>query len=289
MTRGLLALLLLAAPLAPAARAEEPVAAAAEGADALWAQRIDRSKLEGALAAWEAQVAANPGDRQALLMLTRGWYLLGDSHLTDTDAKIAAWDKATGWGRKCLAQNPAWAAKVATDKEKDAVDVLTKDDAPCAYWLATALGKWGKAQSTMKILALLPTVKAFISRVDQLDPEYFHYGPTRYWGAFYSASSLTLDPEKSAQAFTASIDGAPYYLPTRGLRAEQLAVRTRNFDLFAEDIQFILKFDVKSYPELEPENTLEQRKTAALWAQRRDLFDAATVDAWEQAHPDAIR
>src|SRR5690606_30759237 len=108
------------------------------------------------------------------------------------------------------------------------------------------------------------------------------------WGAYYSASSFTWNEEKSRAYFQASIDGEPAYLPTRGLRAENLAVRLKDFELFATDIQYILAFDASSKPELQPENVLEQAKSKALWDQRRDLFEAATVDAWEKAHPNAI-
>lgn len=268
-------------PAAPAAavKATADVSALLAEADALWEERIDEAKLRQALDAYAKVNAADPTNAHALLYLTRGWYFLGDSHLTDKQEKIDVWATAISYGKQCLALNAEFAQRVQNEKEKDAISSATKAEAPCIYWLASALGKWGKIQGVAKVLGQLPTVKAYISRVEALDPEYFHYGPARYWGAYYSASSFTKDEEKSEAYFQASIDGAPYYLPTRGLRAGQFAVMTKNYELFAEDIKYILEFDATSYEGLVPENTLEQRKAQALWDSRAELFDADVIAA----------
>ena len=212
--------------------------------------------------------------------------LLGDSHLTDKQEKIDTWATAIEQGKRCIAINEEFAQRVKNEKEKDAVSSLKKEDAPCLYWLASSLGKWGKIQGIAKVLGQLPTVKAYITKVQELDPEYFHYGPARYWGAYYSASSFTADDEKSAENFAASIDGAPYYLPTRGLRAGQLAVRTKDFEMFAEDIKFILAFDPTSNAELVPENTLEQSAPRISGTAAGNCSSDDVIDAYEQANPE---
>lgn len=292
-----LALISVACGKSPAAyqAASAPVAAAAAEAgvvdtlvaeaDAAWAERLDEARLRAALASFEQVIATDPSNRHALLHLTRGWYFLGDLHLSEKEAKIAAWEKAIGFGKQCLALNPDFAQRVQNEAEKDAIVAARKDDAPCIYWLASALGKWGRIQGIAKVLGQLPTVKAYIAKVEELDPQYFHYGPARYWGAYYSSSSFTRDDEKSKSYFQASVDGAPYYLPTRGLRAEQYAVMTKNFALFAEDVQFILAFDPSGNPDLVPENTLEKKKAQALWDRRSELFEADAIAAWEAANP----
>lgn len=273
------------APVAEAAAEAAGVDALLAEADALFAQRVDSARLLEALAVYEKALAAAPTNRHALLHLTRGWYFHGDTQLTDKDAKIAVWEKAITYGKQCLALNPEFAQRVQNEAEKDAIAAATKADAPCIYWLASALGKWGRIQGIAKVLGQLPTVKAYISKVEELDPEYFHYGPARYWGAYYSSSSFTRDDEKSRAYFQASIDGAPYYLPTRGLRAEQFAVMTKDFALFAEDVRHILAADVTAHAELQPENTLEQKRAQALWDRRAELFEADAIAAWEQANP----
>ncbi len=273
------------APAAAAATEGGEVGALLAQAEALFAQRVDPAKLKEAMAAYESALAADPMNRTALIHLTRGWYFHGDTQLTDKDQKIATWEKAITYGKRCLSLNPDFAQRVQNSAEKDAIAAATKADVPCIYWLASALGKWGRIQGIAKVLGQLPTVKAYISKAEELDPQYFHYGPARYWGAYYSSSSFTRDDEKSRAYFEASVDGAPYYLATRGLRAEQYAVMTKDFGLFAEDVAYILAFDATSFAELEPENTLEQAKTKALWERRSELFEADAIAEWEAAHP----
>lgn len=263
----------------PAVAADDAAVAAA---DALWAQRVDQGKLREALTAYEAIASTETSSRYVLGQLTRGWYFLGDAHLTDKAQKIEAWAKAMSFGEKCMANSADYQTRIqGGEKQKDAATSLLKDDVPCAYWYATALGKWAKIQGIAKALANLPTVKAYIGRVEELEPTFFYYGPARYWGAYYAVlpSFAGQDFARSGQYFQASIDGAPNYLPTRGLRAENLAVKTQDVKLFRADLKAILAFDVTTAPDVQPENTLEQAKAKALLAQEGELFDAAVIAA----------
>lgn len=250
-------------------------AAKLEEADGLWAERLDPEKLKSALAAYEEAVALDPANRHAYERLVRGWYFYGDGHTTNVDEQVERWGVAIEWGAKCMALNDAFKAKIdAGEKEKDAVVAATKADVPCLYWLSSALGKWGKAQSLSKTLKHLPTVKAYMSKCEELDPTYNNYGPARYWGAYYSAlpSFAGRDFEKSAEYFEASIQGAPNYLGTRVLRAEMLAVGTGDEALFDQDLAVVLKGDPNAVEGFEAENAIEQRKAQALIDQKNELF-----------------
>lgn len=259
---------------------------ALERADALWAERVEPDKLKASLDAYAQVVAADPTHRRALQRLARGWYFYGDAHTTDKDVAIERWGQAVTYGKQCLALNKDFASRVTGgEKEKDAVSSTVKDDVPCLYWTASAIGKWARAQGIAKALGNLPTVKAYIGRAEELDPTYFYYGPARYWGAYYAVlpSFAGQDLGKSAEYFDASIKGAPAYLATRGLRAENLAVKTQDLKLFLDDIQYILDFDVSAEPALTPENTLEKKRAEALLAKKGELFDKKTLEAYESA------
>jgi len=262
--------------------AVSPADAAVAEADALWAERVDEAKLTAALAKYEEVLALDPTNRHAYQMLTRGWYFWGDSYTTDKDVQVERWGKAIEFGTKCLALNPAFAQVIAEGgKEKDAVSTATKDDVPCLYWTSSALGKWGKAQGLAKTLKHLPTVKAFMTKVEELEPEYWHFGPARYWGAYYSAlpSFAGQDFDKSAASFETSIKGAPDYLGTYVLRAEFLAVPTKNVAQFDADIAHVLAADPAAHPEFLAESTREQEKAKALQAKRADLFSESAIEA----------
>lgn len=245
-------------------------------ADALWEQRADEAKLQAALAKYEEAAKADPANRHALGHLVRGWYFWGDGYTNDDAVKIERWEKAIEWGKSCLAVNSKFKAQIEGGaKEKDAVSVAVKDDVPCLYWMSSALGKWGKAQGLAKTLKHLPTVKAYMTKVDELDPTYFHYGPSRYWGAYYSIipSFAGQDFDKSAEYFETSINGAPNYLGTRMLRAENWAVGVQDPVQFDKDIKFVLGFDLDTEPGLRAENEKEQAKAKALLEKREELFD----------------
>lgn len=272
---------------ATAQKSADEVAPLVEKADALWEGRVSADTLREAIAAYEAVVAIDPTHRHALTRLVRGWYFLGDVHLTEKDVKIETWGTAIQWGKKCLALNKEFADRVNSgQKEKDAVEAATKDDVACLYWTASAIGKWGKAQGIAKALGNLPTVKAYIGRAEQLDETFFYYGPARYWGAYYSVlpSFAGQDLGLSASYFEASLAGAPEYTPTRGLRAENLAVKTKDIDMFMSDLKAILDFDVTTAPEIAPENTLEKAKAKALMDKAAELFDKDAVEAWKAAN-----
>lgn len=244
-------------------------------ADALWAERLDATKLLASLTAYEEALAADPGNRHAYERLVRGWYFYGDSHTTDVDVQVERWGHSIEWGAKCMALNPEFKAKIdAGEKEKDAAVTATAEDVPCLYWLATSLGKWGKAQSLSKTLKHLPTVKAYISKVEALDPTYNNYGPSRYWGAYYAAlpSFAGRDFEKSAEYFEASIQGAPGYLGTRVLRADYLAVGTADEALFDADLDFVINADPNTIEGFEAENAMEIEKAKAIKAKKNELF-----------------
>lgn len=265
---------------AAAKSAEAPATAekseAVTTADAHWAERGDAAKLSKALSAYETALANNPGDRYVLTQLTRGWYFYGDAHSTDKDVKIERWGKAIEYGKQCLALNEGFKAKIdAGEKETEAVAASSAEDVPCLYWTASALGKWGKIQGLSKVMKHIPTVKAYIGRAEELDPEYFHFGPARYWGAYYSAlpSFAGQDLDKSLMMFEQSITGAPGYLGTYVLRAEGPHVLRQDAVAFKADIDLVLAADPNAVEGIEPENAMEQAKAQRLLESMPELFD----------------
>lgn len=240
-----------------------------------WALRADKAKLIESLGQLEAAYAANPQDREVAGLLVRGWYFLGDGNETEMEAKLAAWDKAIGWGAKCLAINGE--LKAALDGGADEATAATKataEDVPCLYWTASALGKWAKASGLAKTVKHLPTVKAYMTRVGELDATFFFHGPDRYWGAYYAAipSFAGQDLNLSKQHFDKSLAGSPGYLGTTVLLAAEWAVKTQNKAVFEEKLNWVVAQDPSAIPEIAAEQAAEQAKAKALLAQTNDLF-----------------
>jgi tetratricopeptide (TPR) repeat protein len=254
-------------------------------ADALWEERADVEKLKQAITKYEQAIQANPSDRYAHERLIRGTYFLADGFTDGKDEKIALFLSAIEWGKRCLAINADFATRInGGEKEKDAVVVATQEDGPCLYWTASALGKWAKANGIAKALKHIPTVKAYISKVEEMDGSYWHHGPTRYWGAYYSVlpGFAGRDLEKSASYFEQTLKDSPNYLGSYVLRAEHLAVTNQDIKQFDADLKTVLEFDLNAQPDLMPENEREQLKAKRLIELRSELFEKKVLEQASQ-------
>jgi tetratricopeptide (TPR) repeat protein len=245
------------------------------GADALWEQRDDAEKLKQALAGYEQVAATNP-DREVLLKLVRGYYFLGDGHLTEMDDKLAAWDTAITYGKQCMGLNEEFKALVEKGDETEgtAARVLTLEDVPCTYWTAGALGKWGKAEGLTTILKYKDIIKAWMEQVEVLDATYFFTGPTRYFAAYYAAlpSFAGQDLPQSQELFIKAIEANPDHFGNRVLYADYWATRTQDVAVFDEQLNYVLNADPEVLEGLGPEQRAEVRKAEALMAKKADLF-----------------
>ncbi len=268
-----------APPATPAAATGTPAGDAASvkaEADALWAERGDKEKLKQALAKYEQAAAAAPQDREIAGRLLRGWYFLGDGHETEKAAKLPHWEVALKWGETCLALNTQYAELLGKGDEspETASRAFTKDDVPCIYWYASALGKWAKASGLTITLKHLPTVKAFMTKLGELDPAFYYNGHDRYWGAYYAAipSFAGQDLNKSKEYFLKAMAAQPNFLGTHVLYAENWAVKTQNKAEFEKELNWVLAQDPNGIPEVRPEAEAEQRKAKALLADINNLF-----------------
>ncbi len=245
-------------------------------ADTLWAERGDVEKLKAALVKYEQAYSAQPTNREVAARLTRGWYFLGDVHETETEAKNAAFDTAVSWGKRCLAINATFKARLekGDQKEVDVVDALGAEDVPCMYWTSSALGKWAKLNGMLTSLKNIDTVKAYMTRIGEIQPDFFFHGPDRYWGAYYSLipSFSGRDLDKSKSHFDKSIAGSPGYLGTQVLVADTWAVNSQDKATYIRMLQGVIDADPGTDPDNAPENRAEQAKAKALLAQVGDRF-----------------
>lgn len=262
------------APTAATASVDQKSALKAE-ADALWAERGDKAKLQAALVKYEAVYALDAKDRDVAGRLVRGWYFLGDGHETEKDAKLSAWSASIEWGKKCLAINSEFTALLAKgdEDEASAARAFTKDDVSCIYWTSSALGKWAKLTGLTTTLKHLPTVKAYMTRVGELDATHYYSGPDRYWGVFYAAlpSFAGQDLTKSKEFFDKAIAAEPNHFGNRVNFAENWATKTQNKAEFEKALNEVISA-TPSIPEILPELEAEQRKAKVLLENEGNYF-----------------
>lgn len=264
------------APVSTTAVAPDASAALKTEAESAWNNRGDKEQLKVALQKYETLYASNPMDREVAMRLVRGWYFLGDGHETEKDAKLAAWETSIEWGKKCLAINSEFTALLAKGDETEATAArsFTAADVPCIYWTSTGLGKWAKLSGIGTTLKHLPTVKAYMTRVAELEPTFYYSGPDRYWGAYFAAipSFAGQDLGKSKEYFDKAIATHPNFLGTHVLLAGEWAVKKQDKATFEKELNWVLQQPVDAIPEVKPEMEAEQRKATALLATQGDLF-----------------
>ena len=200
----------------------------------------------------------------------RGYYFLGDGHLTEEEEKLDVWAKSIAYGNQCLALNKKFSRLLAKGDEDpaSASRVLTKKNVPCVYWTASALGKWAKGSGLGLTLKHLPTVKAYMTRVGKLEPTYDYDGPNRYWGAYYATipSVAGQDLNKSKEFFDKALAANPTFLGNHVLLAGAWAVEKQDKETFEKELNWVIAADATMLPDVQPEMEAAQRQAKALLA-----------------------
>ena len=237
--------------------------------DAAWAERDDKAKVAEAISNWEKAAAAGANDVGTLTKLTRAYYYQADRFMrADEDAYLASMDKGVDWGEKALiAASPEFEAKMR-DKGKfqDAVLVVGPEGIGAMYWYASCLGKWAKRTGFAVLLGQKDNIKATMTHVLELDPTFYHGGPHRYFGAYYSIAPGFAggDTTKSDEHFTKSLEISDYFLGTKVLKAEHYAVKMDDEDLFRSLLEEVIASDPEVKPEIGPEMRAEIEKAQEL-------------------------
>jgi tetratricopeptide (TPR) repeat protein len=245
--------------------------------DAHWAKRSDPNEIRAAIAAWEKAAQADPKNVELLVKLTRGNYFLADGFLRANDKEYLKYmDIGVKWGEKAMqAASPEFDKKMQGGaKLPEAVVVIPKEGVPAMYWYASALGKWAKRKSFAVLLGQKDNVRAIMTRVLELEPNYYHGGPYRYFGVFYAVAPAFAggDLKKSKESFEKSLELAPTYVGTKVLWAEELAVKEQDEETFDKLLNEVLAAPDDVIPELKPEIMVEKQKAKELLADKDDRF-----------------
>ena len=244
-------------------------------AEAAWALRADVAQLKVALTKWEEYIAVDPANGPILGMLARGYYLLGNGHLTDETEMLAAFDTGASFGERGMATNDAFQACVEGGaKDYKCLDHLTEADIAQTYWTYATVGKWSATKGFTYIVKNKSKLKALADWVQVTKPEFFHGAGDRLLGTYYAKAPAAFggDLGLSLQHFDASIALAPNYLGTKVLMAQYYATKMQDKDLFKRLCDEVIAADPASIPDLVPEQELEQGNAQRLLDQIDDLF-----------------
>ncbi|NJK31562.1 MAG: hypothetical protein HC927_03610 [Deltaproteobacteria bacterium] len=195
------------------------------------------------------KVPTTAENAELLAMLTRAYYFTADSFMRNSEADYLEYmDRAVWWGERALiAASPEFEAKMkAKAKFHEAIVVVGIEALPAMYWYASALGKWARTKGFGVLVGQKDNIKATMTRALELDPTFYHGGPHRYFGAFYSVAPAFAggDTNKSAEHFDKSLELAPYFIGTKILMAENLAVKLDDEEMFDRLLEEVLAADL---------------------------------------------
>lgn len=275
----------------------EPAAAGSlEAGMKAWAGRTSKAGALEAIAAFEqlagckagtslpsercTSVSSSGDAAELLAMTTRANYYYADTFLrADADGFLDYMDRSVWWGeRAVLAASPEFGEKMRNKaKFEEAITVIEAPAIPGAYWYASALGKWARAKGFGVLVGNKDKIKATMTRLLELNPNFYHGGPHRYFGAFYAIAPDFAggDLAKSREHYDKALEIAPYFLGTKVLMAENLATKLDDEAMFDKLLAEVLAVDLSTVPpEILPEMTAEQQKARELQKKKddEDLF-----------------
>jgi len=240
----------------------------------LWNLRHEEDSLNQALLKYELIQSSDPQHREALLVLTRGHYLMGEYFTEDTDIKKKHFEKSRDYSFKGLQLNPAFKKKMeqSSDIEKS-LTTLTPSDVDFLYWNAASLGKWAKVNGIFSSLKYKSQIIEMIKRVESLNADYFFAAVPRYWGGFFALAPSIAggDMKKSLENFELSMKKAPQYLGTKVLYAEVYLTKKDDKKAFIQVLGEVVNSQVP-LNEIYPENNLEKKKAGQLLKRVEDFF-----------------
>jgi hypothetical protein len=262
---------------AQAPATQPPEALIAEGDEAWKTRRGERAGVEAAIAAWEKAVALRPEDAVTLAKLSRGYYFLADAHLrASKDEYLAAFERGTAAGERSLAAgNPQFKAMVTSGKKvEEAIQTVGPESLDAMYWYATNLGKWSRAKGFATTLGNKDKIKAVMTRVLTVGPDFFHGAADRYFGVFYALAPGFAggDLNKSKEHFEKSLAAAPNYIGTKVLMADTWATKKDDRAFFEKLLNEVLAAPDDVIPGLEPETRNEKAKAKELLEKADELF-----------------
>jgi len=242
-------------------------------AESLWAKRDNQETLEEMLSKLEAAYEANKEDREVLERLSRGYFLLGDHHLTNKDLMLRAYEKGREWGLKGMNLNKEFKDRLKSKSIKNSVDKLTDADVPSMYWTLANTGKWSKLNGIFSSLKYKDEILALLGRVEELRPNYFYSAVPCYWGGFYALAPGIAggSMDKSKKKFKESMEKSPEYLGTKVLYAETYLVKKKDKKEFEKVLKEVISSDLGP-AELHPENKLEKKKAERLLENKDEIF-----------------
>lgn len=256
-------------------------AALAEGETA-WSERENPERLRAAIDAWTRALEAVPSDWELWQRLGRAQYFLADGTMQfdpalEAETTTMYQTAITSTERSLSEHFPEFREHMRNAERFDdaALALVDASAVPALYWRASALGRWARRDGFATVLAYKDEIRAIMTYCLNNDRHYYHAGPDRYFGAFYSVAPTYAggDLELSRQHFEYAIGVEPNFYGTHVLFAMEYAVKAQDRELFTAQLNLAINGDPDVIPEIRPEQLVEIRKATDGLARMDELFE----------------
>ena len=255
--------------------------------------------IPGALKTVESFWTVDPGNANLLTILTEGYCQYGSGFVEDEWERAvfaknlddAAYhnERATKMFTRCMnyaltSLGARWQKEIFEDSDKVGKLIASTGSGQRTpmMWAGIALGSIiNHNLDSIEIIAHLPTVKAIIARVIEIDSknppsdEMMAALPHLVTGMLYSASSVQTggDPQKAMDAFNkaSELTKGKFLLPQVYL-AYRVGRMTRNQQLFHDTLVKVLNTAPSIWPEQRLTNEVAHRRARRYLAMEKELF-----------------
>ena len=218
-----------------------------------------------------------PGLELSSKFLQSSYYL---AHYVETNPTIkdSIFHRAANYAIKLIHNSEEYkiidvsTALSKTETEQLTIENLDEKYVPILYWWVANLGRYLIDKPISERLKYSDVIQAGLSRLIELDPNYYYGGPYRLSGTFYvRVPGFDVDIAKSY--FQKSYDAFPNCFSTSVLMAQYCCTKANNRKHFHELLENVVNSNPNAIPQIGPENVHEQNFAQELLKMEFLLFE----------------
>ncbi|MGH7601952.1 MAG: TRAP transporter TatT component family protein [bacterium] len=258
----------------------QPVISATEAAtlrndaDKLWKQRDDPPKARQALSLYRRAFAADPTNVELGTRLARALHFVGYYVETDPARQDSLFLLGVETGERVLALNPSFQATYRrTTDEARALAALDITWINPIYWTGMNYDRWVSSQGRLVRYRNKQRVEAYMTRVKELDPNFFYGAVPRYFGVLPTQGRAPfVDIDNAKREFDRAVELAPNFFGNQRTYAETYAVKKKDRELFKKLLEQVINGNPNALPDVAPENKYEQAIAKNMLTRIEDYF-----------------
>lgn len=242
--------------------------------------KLAESALPANLKLMEGFLKEDENNSGLLMRLSEGFCSYSFSFIEefDPDRAAALYQRGKNYALRALVAETDIenVGRLNLDQLNSALAKMGKKNVPVLFWLGQCWGGWLMLSlDNPRAFADISKVESLMKRVLDLDASYNYAGPHMFLGAFYGSRSKLLggDPEKSRYHFEQSLAlTGNRFLLARVMFAKTYAVQVQDKELFAEQLNAVIKSSGNILPEQRLANEVAKLKATRLMELAGELF-----------------